>query len=168
MFAWHHVLWVYAFLFSWTPTCSPSSSLTFNLSPPSIDSPHQFHCVWLLVIIIAAVNHLCCPALFGSTISNSGSPEITLFFPVCQTSLLVSIFSPTTLSPLDLVSPPSLASPSLGCQVCVCVCVFCGVGAFSGKQGLFCVYALMYEDMGAVGGWGSCPSVRSNLYPLIP
>lgn len=146
MFAWHRVLWVHAFLSSLTPTCSPSSSLTFNLSPPGHRlSPHPFPCVRLLVIIITAVNHLRCPALFGSTISNSGSPEITSFFPVCNTSLLFSIFSPTTLFPLGFVPPPSLTSPSLGCQVCVCV--FGSVGAFSGKQGLLCVYALMYEDI---------------------
>ncbi len=124
MFPWHLVLWVYAFHSSKTPTCSPSSSLTFDLSPPGHQlTAHPFHCVRLLGIIIAAVSHLCCQALFGSLISaqtlpcSSGTPEISPFFRVCSTSLksppVCSTFSPLPCSFLLFPSFPCFMQPGL-------------------------------------------------------
>ena len=108
------------------PTCSPSSSLTFNLFPPE----HRLSSlrVRLLVIIIAAVSHLHCRPLFGSAISallrNSESPEITFFFPVCPAILLSPPFFFLFFSPLYSLLPLShpVWAPRCVC-VCVCVCV---------------------------------------------
>lgn len=133
------------------PTCSPSSSLTFNPSPPGNRiSPHPFHCVRLLVIIIAAVNHLHCQTLLGSTISvqalpgNSESPENHLFLSHMSPVSSCSPFSPQPHSSHWALSPLLPLSHLVWAARCVCasVCVR-GVGDFSGKQGLLCVYALM-------------------------
>lgn len=150
MFPWHLMLWVYAFLCSETPTCSPSSSFTFHLPPPGHQlSAHPFHCVRLLVIIITAVSHLHCQALVGFTISaqtlhsNSETPEITAVFSVCTTSPpLCSTFFLSCPS-LSYSSCPFLVLLSLSCQVCV----ISEVRVVSGKQGLLCVCALMQEDI---------------------
>lgn len=132
--------------YSQTPTCSPSSSLTFNPSLPRHQlSPHPFHYVRLLVIIIAAVSHLHCQALFGSNISAQILPASS---DVTEITHRLFLFVPH-LTPVSFLSVLRFLSHSLPHHLCLTqselpgVCDFRGVGAFSGKQDLLCVYALM-------------------------
>lgn len=167
VFPWYLVFWVHWFLSSQTPTCSPSSSLTFNLSPPGHQlSPHPFRRVRLLVIIIAAVSHFLAPtSLLRPSLAIQNhlkSPLSFLFVPHrCPLLLSVLCFSPTTSLPLPPLPPLSLVSPSLCCQVCVSS----GVWGFFRKTG---PPLCLCPDVGGHREGHPCQSLRSNLYPLIP
>lgn len=143
----------------------PPSTLT-SLSPRHRLSPHPFHCVRLLVIIIAAVNHLGCQAPFWLHHLCSNFFLVTqnhLKSPLssCLSSLLPCHTLPTGICP-PLPSLPPLSHPVWAAR-CVFVCVR-GCGGFLRETGLpLC----LCSDAGGHREGSPCQSVRSNLYPLI-
>lgn len=137
----------------------------FNLSfPRQRLSPRPIHCVRLLVIIIAAVSHLCGSALFGLTVpswtlpSKSEPRKIPSVFSVYHISHpRYSPFSPLAKFShasvfLSLTNPVSAAR---------CVWVW-GCRGFFRKTG-----PLLYLRSPWPIEWLPCQSVKSNLYCFI-
>lgn len=150
------VLWAYPFPFNRTPTCSPSSSLTFNLPPPrtSALSLPCHHCVRLLVIIIAAVNHPRCQALLGSKLFLQ--IQIHLKSPAFLFPLVPHLSSPLAFHPTlrssqwVFVHPCSLLSQPVWAARCVRVQGYGGFFRITGPPLCLCSDARSHKEGGSV------------------